>query len=462
MKKIVLLFAWILLCVTMGFAQGIRFETGTWNEMLAKAKAENKVIFVDVYTQWCGPCKLVAKNVFPDKSLGRVYNETFINYKLDAETPEGKKFIEKYPISGVPTFYYIDAEGKVMNQVIGAKDVAGFINEAEMVEMYKRHGGLDNMKNAIKNGTATKEMLHDYYITATPEVKPIALNLYLKSLSTEELLDPEKTLVGNIALYDKDLMFHLADELIKISHSDKFSDKDFVGKFNFSVTFPIHYIIGTFFTQSINQGNLKWFNELLELKEKYADFNGWVLDGDWIIRSGRGLFFATPEYLKLCYATNNRIAEDKFKPAMINYMTKLMAEKPVGTLLREDEKASWKIAKEEGIKKQPMAADYFFPKGGITAQNIIKWTNYFWRISPSDKKTKQLCSEWINYAFNMNPYNTAVAVPAAIWLARMGNIKNGIEILEMAIAKQKEMKNDDAKLYRYLEINLQDLKNKKI
>ena len=62
----------------------------------------------------------------------------------------------------------------------------------------------------------------------------------------------------------------------------------------------------------------------------------------------------------------------------------------------------------------------------------------------------------------MNPYNTAVAVPAAIWLARMGNIKNGIEILEMAIAKQKEMKNDDAKLYRYLEINLQDLKNKKI
>ena len=462
MKKIVLLFVWILACVTMGFAQGIKFETGTWNEMLAKAKAEDKVIFVDVYTQWCGPCKHVARNIFPDASLGEVYNKTFINYQLDAETPEGKKFIEKYPISGVPTFYYIDAEGKVINQILGAKDVAGFLNEAEMVETYKRYGGLGHMRDAIKNGTATKEMLYDYYVTATPEVKPAALNLYLKSLPVEELLDPEKTLVGNITTYDRDLMFRLADELIKISHSDKFSDKDFVGKFNFSVTFPIHYVIGTFFTQSINQGNLEWFNELLMLKEKYADFNGWVLDGDWIIRAERGLFFATPEYLKLCYATTNRVAEDKFKFAVIDYMAKLMAEKPVGTLLREDEKASWELVKKEGIKKQPMGADYFFPKGGVTAQNIIKWTNYFWRISPSDKKTKQFCREWINYAYNMNPYNTTVAVPAAIWLARMGDIKNGIEILETAIEKQKEMKNDNAKLYRFLEVNLRDLKNKKI
>ena len=75
MKKILLSFLLIFICMTWGFAQGIKFETGTWSEMLAKAKTENKLVFVDVYTQWCGPCKNVAKNVFPQQKLGDVYKE---------------------------------------------------------------------------------------------------------------------------------------------------------------------------------------------------------------------------------------------------------------------------------------------------------------------------------------------------------------------------------------------------
>jgi len=50
------------------FAQdGIRFEQGDWATILAKAKSAQKPIFIDVYTSWCGPCKKMAKDIFPLK-----------------------------------------------------------------------------------------------------------------------------------------------------------------------------------------------------------------------------------------------------------------------------------------------------------------------------------------------------------------------------------------------------------
>ena len=44
--------------------KGIHFEQGlSWKDILAKAKAEHKYIFVDCYATWCGPCKYMDKNV---------------------------------------------------------------------------------------------------------------------------------------------------------------------------------------------------------------------------------------------------------------------------------------------------------------------------------------------------------------------------------------------------------------
>lgn len=58
------------------FAQGINFQKGSWAEIKAKAKAENKFIFVDAYTTWCGPCKWLSKKVFPQKKVGDLFNKT--------------------------------------------------------------------------------------------------------------------------------------------------------------------------------------------------------------------------------------------------------------------------------------------------------------------------------------------------------------------------------------------------
>ena len=51
-------------------AQGINFFEGSFQEVKAEAKKQNKIIFIDCYTSWCGPCKWMAKNVFTDKKVG--------------------------------------------------------------------------------------------------------------------------------------------------------------------------------------------------------------------------------------------------------------------------------------------------------------------------------------------------------------------------------------------------------
>ena len=90
MKNIVNMkvFIFLLIMFVAGMnanAQWIIFSNASFEEALEKAQREDKGIFVDVYTSWCGPCKMMAKNVFTQEQVGRFYNEHFIILKYDAE-----------------------------------------------------------------------------------------------------------------------------------------------------------------------------------------------------------------------------------------------------------------------------------------------------------------------------------------------------------------------------------------
>lgn len=88
---------------------GINFLHGvTWAEAVSKAKAENKLIFIDFYTQWCGPCMNMAQTVFSLPTVGYYYNNTFINLKIDAEEGEGIILAKKYEVRSYPTYAFVD------------------------------------------------------------------------------------------------------------------------------------------------------------------------------------------------------------------------------------------------------------------------------------------------------------------------------------------------------------------
>ena len=132
MKKLLLIVSVFCLSATLGFSQGIKFEEGTWAEVVAKAKAENKPIFLDLYATWCGPCKVMAKDVFTDKSVGDKYNASFISYKIDAEKGEGITLAKKYNLKAYPTVIFVNpANEKEIHRVVGAMPPADFNAEAD-------------------------------------------------------------------------------------------------------------------------------------------------------------------------------------------------------------------------------------------------------------------------------------------------------------------------------------------
>ena len=126
MKKLLLLIPALLFTV-LGFSQGIEFEHGTWKEVLAKAQQTNKPIFVDVYTTWCGPCKMMDKDIFPLETVGKVYNAGFVCYHLDAEKGEGIEVAKKYEVKAYPTYLFIKADGALFFRSLGSMEAKAFL-----------------------------------------------------------------------------------------------------------------------------------------------------------------------------------------------------------------------------------------------------------------------------------------------------------------------------------------------
>ncbi len=117
-----------LFVINLVKAEGMEFHHGTWDEALAKAKASGKLIFMDAFTTWCGPCKRMSAQTFPLQEVGDFYNANFINVKMDMEKGEGLMLAGKYGVDSYPTLLYIDGEGKLVSKAIGYMDGPKFID----------------------------------------------------------------------------------------------------------------------------------------------------------------------------------------------------------------------------------------------------------------------------------------------------------------------------------------------
>lgn len=126
MKNLVVVITFLLFPLFC-FSQGIKFEQGTWSEVLALAKNTNKPVFVDIYTTWCGPCKKMSQDVFPLEAVGKVYNTNFVCYQIDAEKGEGVEIAKMYKVTAYPTYLFIKADGALFSRALGSMEFSKFI-----------------------------------------------------------------------------------------------------------------------------------------------------------------------------------------------------------------------------------------------------------------------------------------------------------------------------------------------
>jgi len=181
-SSIVLLFA----CLSGAMAQGIEFEHGTWAEAVKKAKQANKPIFVDVYTSWCGPCKIMAAEVFTKPQIGEKYNRGFINVKIDAEKGEGIALAKKYVVKAYPTYLFINPNNEsLIGNAKSSMPIAEFADLGDnMLNKYigKTLLTLEEMTAKFKAGNFEEDFLQAYIKRLRMEKRPVylALNAYLE------------------------------------------------------------------------------------------------------------------------------------------------------------------------------------------------------------------------------------------------------------------------------------------
>lgn len=164
MSRFVNLFTFLLLfaCIHINAqeSEGIIFFEGSWEDVLAEAQKTNKPIFLDAYASWCGPCKKMNKEVFPQASVGNYFNDKYISVKIDMEKGEGPELAKKYGVKVYPTFLFINGEGDALHKA------AGFRPSADFVELAQNAMNEDKQFYALKTkydaGDKSKEVLYNY------------------------------------------------------------------------------------------------------------------------------------------------------------------------------------------------------------------------------------------------------------------------------------------------------------
>ena len=95
--------------------EGVQFvQSESLTSVLEMATEKDKLVFVDFYTTWCLPCKMMDEDVFPDKGISELFNDNFVSYKVDAEKANGPNLALLYQVNVYPTLLFLDKDGNVL------------------------------------------------------------------------------------------------------------------------------------------------------------------------------------------------------------------------------------------------------------------------------------------------------------------------------------------------------------
>lgn len=216
-KLFYLLFFLMLINQNMVIAQ-TQFRTIAYDEALSAAQQEGKMVFIDFYTDWCGPCKRMSREVFPQDKVGNFLNHKFICIKLNAEK-EGKELAKLFQVKAYPTFLIVNTSKQVVFRLEGAMDTDAFISRIE--------NGIDpnqkpeRLAQRYQSGERSAELINNYAFSLMTNDKEQegyqVVNEYFKTLSNKQRLLPRNLFLFTrytVSLDDEKAKFLLQNEAL--------------------------------------------------------------------------------------------------------------------------------------------------------------------------------------------------------------------------------------------------------
>ncbi len=132
-----------------------------------KASDQQLMLFVDVYATWCGPCKIMDKDVYTDASVAEYMNANFVSVRLDGETDYGRKYATEQQLEGYPSMFIFSRDGDPVSKVVG------FTPAEELVSSLKgtaeNHKAVKVYKTRYERGTLENSEFEEY-ITVVREM----------------------------------------------------------------------------------------------------------------------------------------------------------------------------------------------------------------------------------------------------------------------------------------------------
>lgn len=116
-----------LFITALTFGQ-VNFQSLNWEDAKALAAKEKKFLFVDCYTDWCGWCKVMDKQTFPQASVSKFMNDNMVSVKIDMEKGFGIDLGHKYNITGYPTYLILDSNGDLLKMSMGYQEAEPFLS----------------------------------------------------------------------------------------------------------------------------------------------------------------------------------------------------------------------------------------------------------------------------------------------------------------------------------------------